>query len=127
VAFLFPGQGSQYVGLGGQVAIHSDAAMGPWDAAVDPPLGGERLHDVMYRRPVFSEADRAAHQDKLTATERAQPAIGVTSLIYLALPGELGLTPDAVAGYSYGEVISLHVAGVYYPETMVRIARNAKS
>ena len=84
VAFLFPGQGSQLVEMGGEVAGLLDAAIVPWDVAAGVHMGAERLHDVVFPRPVFSDEDRAAQQDKLTRTEWAQPALGATSLALAA-------------------------------------------
>ena len=123
VAFVFPGQGSQYVGMGGAVAINAEPALAAWDAVADLELGEHRLQDVVYPRPVFTPEDDAAQSERITATEWAQPAIGVTSQAYLAVARAVGLTPDAVAGHSYGEVTALHAAGCYDAETMVRIAR----
>jgi acyl transferase domain-containing protein len=124
VAFVFPGQGSQRVDMSADVAIHSDAAIAPWDMAASMNLDADlSLQEVVFPRPVFTDEDRAAQQTRLTRTEWAQPAIGCASLSYLALAKQVGLTPAAVAGHSYGEVTALHAAGAYDDATMLRIAR----
>ncbi|MBX3271842.1 MAG: SDR family oxidoreductase [Sandaracinaceae bacterium] len=124
VAFLFPGQGSQYVSMGADVAMTWEEALAPWDAAAS--LAGvfdEPLHDVVFPKPVFDDGTRAAQAEKLTRTEWAQPAIGVASLSHLALLDAVGLAPKAVAGHSFGEVTALAAAGVLSREDAIRVAR----
>ncbi|MFN9937833.1 MAG: ACP S-malonyltransferase, partial [bacterium] len=55
--------------------------------------------------------DREAQSKSLTATEWAQPAIGLTSAATLAVLSQLGVRPACVAGHSYGELTALHAAG----------------
>ena len=78
---------------------------------------------MVFPQPVFTEADRAAQETRLRATEWAQPAIGVTSLSLLTLLSKLGITPDAVGGHSFGEVTALHTAGVLDRKAFFSIAR----
>ena len=121
VAFLFPGQGSQYVGMGSALAMTFDAARGPWDRAAD--LDGERIDHAVFPIPRFDDAARSVDEAFLRATQRAQPAIGATSLSMLALLSRLGVRPDAVAGHSFGEVTALHAAGVLSEADTLRVAR----
>jgi acyl transferase domain-containing protein/acyl carrier protein/NADP-dependent 3-hydroxy acid dehydrogenase YdfG len=125
VAFLFPGQGSQYVGMGAQVAMHFDQALRVWDRAADRAAAGgqEPLHPAVFPIPVFTEEERAAQQKRLTETQRAQPAIGLTSLSHLELLRALGLQPAMVGGHSFGEVTALHAAGVLDEESFLKVAR----
>jgi acyl transferase domain-containing protein len=102
VAFLFPGQGSQYLDMGAQLAMSFDAALSPWDREADAPVGDTALHNVVFPRGGF-EGD-AADVARLTATENAQPAIGITSASMLALFSGLGVEPDCVGGHSFGEI-----------------------
>src|SRR5262249_38846726 len=104
VAFLFPGQGSQYVGMGADVAMAFDPARAAWDAAPD-------VADVVFPRPGFGADRERVERERLTATENAQPAIGTASRALLALLDELGVRPDMVGGHSFGEVTALHAAG----------------
>ena len=124
VAFLFPGQGSQFIDMGADLAMNWDDARAPWDAAADLDIfRAEPLHDVVFPKPAFEEEALAAQGAKLTATEWAQPGIGVTSLASLRLMRAIGLEPSAVAGHSFGEVIALHAAGVLSEEDAMRVAR----
>src|SRR2546423_2273011 len=85
--------------------------------------GDRPLHQIVFPVPVFSDAERAAQQAALTATEWARPALAVASLAQLGLLSALRLRPDAVAGHSFGELVALHAAGVFDAETLVRLAR----
>jgi malonyl CoA-acyl carrier protein transacylase len=122
IAFLFPGQGSQYVGMGADLALLSGAARAVWDEA-SVSFSSESVARVVFPPPAFTEEERAAQARKLTATEWAQVAMGVQSAALLKVLTEVGLSPDCVAGHSFGEVTALYAAGAFDLETLVRIAR----
>lgn len=122
LAFLFPGQGSQYVGMGGDVAAHHPGALAVWDAHGGPGHDGTPLHRVVFP-PSAPRQQCAAQQELLTATEWAQPAIAAHSVALLALLDDFGLRPDCVAGHSLGELTALHAAGAYGAETLMHLAR----
>ena len=102
-AFLFSGQGAQYVGMGKDLAEAFPEAKALYDRA-DETLGFA-LSEVCFEGP----------EDRLTATDISQPAILVTSLAALAAlrttDAGTGLTPDAAAGLSLGEYTALVAAG----------------
>jgi acyl transferase domain-containing protein/NADP-dependent 3-hydroxy acid dehydrogenase YdfG len=123
IAFLFSGQGSQYVGMGADLAQHSPAARRAWDLAAQLSFDGKPLHSVTFPIPVFSDAEREAQATLLTATEWAQPALAAQSLALLAELAELGLQPSALAGHSFGELVALHAAGAMSADTLLRLAR----
>ncbi|MGC4120676.1 MAG: PfaD family polyunsaturated fatty acid/polyketide biosynthesis protein [Myxococcales bacterium] len=124
VAFLFPGQGSQHVGMGGSLATFWREALDAWDQAADVVHDGtRRLQDVVFPRPAFTDEERAAQTKLLTRTEWAQPAIGAASLAQLKLLSAIGLKPDAVAGHSFGEVTALFAAGTFNETTFLQVAR----
>ncbi len=81
------------------------------------------LHDVVFPKPSFEPGAKDAHAARLTRTEWAQPAIGAASLATLRLLEQTGLTPRAVAGHSFGEVVALHAAGAIDEADVLRIAR----
>lgn len=113
VVALFPGQGSQYVNMGREVAIdypEMRQALETLDKFADD-VRGHGLSDIVYPTPAFSDAERDAQRERLTDTANAQPAIGAVSAGYYAILKSNGFTPDFVAGHSYGEVTALWAAG----------------
>jgi acyl transferase domain-containing protein len=124
VAFVFPGQGAQYVGMGGEVAMAFPPAQDVWDLAAGVGLGECGLHDVVFPPPVFSDAEREAQSRRLTDTRWAQPALAAHSLSLLALLTAIGVEPECVAGHSLGELVALHAAGAMDAESLLRLARH---
>jgi acyl transferase domain-containing protein len=124
IAVLFPGQGSQYVGMGADLAMHFDCVREVWDhATTTVRAGGETLADRVYPRPVFGDEAHAQLEKQLTATEWAQPGITATSLGMLRLLERAGLTPALVGGHSLGEVTAGVAAGLFDEQTGIAIAR----
>jgi len=116
VAFVFPGQGSQTVGMGKALAANFPAAQAVF-SEVDEALG-EKLSAVIFEGPA----------DKLTLTENAQPALMAMSLATLrVLQQEAGLDlkRDAqfVAGHSLGEYSALAAAGAFTVAEAARLLR----
>jgi acyl transferase domain-containing protein/NAD(P)H-dependent flavin oxidoreductase YrpB (nitropropane dioxygenase family)/NAD(P)-dependent dehydrogenase (short-subunit alcohol dehydrogenase family) len=113
VAFLFPGQGSQALEMVGDLAFAFHEVRCAFEA-FDTALASEGRPPVSSRVFPPTSLDDAARERArlaLTATEVAQPAVGAASVGLLRLLESLGITPDAVAGHSYGELVALHAAG----------------
>ncbi|MEV6166179.1 SDR family NAD(P)-dependent oxidoreductase [Streptomyces sp. NPDC052052] len=123
LAFLFPGQGSQYAGMGAGLAMLSPAAQAVWDRLGATRFDGQPLHRSVFPPPAFTDEERAAQAARLTATEWAQPALAVHALALLAVLRDLGLRPDCVAGHSFGELVALHCAGALDADALVGLAR----
>jgi acyl transferase domain-containing protein len=116
VAALFPGQGSQRIGMGGPLARFSPDALAVWDEVA---RGDDPVHRWVF--PGFG--DREAQAARLRATEVAQPAITTASLAAWAALRALGLEVQAVAGHSLGELGAAAAAGAWDTATAVRLAR----
>ncbi|AEH48621.1 ACP S-malonyltransferase [Parageobacillus thermoglucosidasius] len=99
IAFIFPGQGSQTVGMGKDVA-QSDANIAAVFQSADERLGFS-LSSLIFEGP----------QETLTLTYNAQPALLTTSVALLQKVKEAGITADYVAGHSLGEYTALVAAG----------------
>ena len=126
IALLFPGQGSQYVGMGGELAVHFDAVRSVFDdaaAAIGESASGDTLGTRMFPPPVFDDAARAAQGTRLAATEWAQPAITATSLGMLRMLEQVGVRASSVAGHSLGEVTAAVAAGLFDERTGIAVAR----
>src|SRR5271165_216245 len=123
VAFLFSGQGSQYVGMGADLAMTFAPARQAWDHAetILSPMGFSSGRTV-FPPPAFSAAERARQSERLTQTENAQPALATAALAHLALLNELGVAPDFTAGHSFGELVALHATGALTAEGLLRTA-----
>jgi acyl transferase domain-containing protein/NADP-dependent 3-hydroxy acid dehydrogenase YdfG len=124
IAFVFPGQGSQYTGMGGDIAMAFPAAQNVWDLAGGLDLGEQALADIVFPVPAFTDEHRAAQESRLTDTRWAQPALAAHSLSMLALLASIGVQPDCAAGHSLGELVALHAAGAMDAESLLRLARH---
>ncbi|WAC89973.1 type I polyketide synthase [Mycobacterium sp. Aquia_213] len=124
VALLFPGQGSQYVGMGADLPQLHEPALSAWECARADRLNADRdLHEVVWPKTAFTDDERASQSAELTKTEWAQPGIGAHSLSLLSVIRALGIAPVAVGGHSFGEVSALCAAGVFSGEVALQIAR----
>src|ERR1700674_767642 len=99
VAFVFPGQASQYPGMGKELAEKYPAAKAVFDEA-DKALGFS-----------ISKMCFEGTQEDLKLTANTQPAILTCSVAVYRVLAEKGLTPDFVAGHSLGEYSALVAAG----------------
>lgn len=111
IAFLFPGQGSQAVGMGKQLAEQYEEVAQVFKKADE--ILGVPLSNLMFEGP----------QEELTLTTNAQPALLTTSVAILTALKQSGITPDYVAGHSLGEYSALVSAGAFSFEDGVYAVR----
>jgi [acyl-carrier-protein] S-malonyltransferase len=111
VGMLFPGQGSQFVGMGKDYYDAFPSAREIYRDA-NAALGFD-----------ITALSFSGDMEELTRTQNAQPAILVHSLVVLAVLGERGIEPGIVAGHSLGEFSALVAAGVFRPMDALKIVR----
>ncbi|MEE2748171.1 MAG: beta-ketoacyl synthase N-terminal-like domain-containing protein, partial [Candidatus Thermoplasmatota archaeon] len=114
VAQLFPGQGSQYVGMTLDLSKRYRCVGETWDEAdltMVEVLDGETLSSFVLRENL-NEEEKKESEYKLKQTEYTQPAMLAADLALYRLMKEHGLEPDMVAGHSLGEYAALMVAGI---------------
>ena len=114
-AYIFPGQGSQFVGMGKDLYESSPLAKSLFDEANH--ILGFAITDIMF----------AGDEEALKQTRVTQPAIFLHSVIQRQVLGE-AFTPDMVAGHSLGEFSALVASGVLTFEQGLRlVAKRAEA
>jgi [acyl-carrier-protein] S-malonyltransferase len=112
IAFLFPGQGSQAIGMGKELAEKYPIARRTFDEA-DEALG-YKISKLCFEDP----------EDQLRLTEITQPAILTASVAAYRVLNEKGIKPNFVAGHSLGEYSAHVAAGTFSFADAVRTVRN---
>lgn len=115
IVFLFPGQGSQYVGMGRELAEHYPEAAAVFTAAREEL--GWPVDQVCFNGP----------EEELVRTENTQPALLTVSIACYRVLEARGLRPAAVAGHSLGEYSALVAAGsLTFGDALQVVSRRAR-
>ena len=112
IGALFPGQGSQYIGMGRKLHERLDSVRSLFDAA--DTAAGLSLSGLCFNGP----------EEELRKTYNTQPAILLASYAaWTVLEKETGIQPFLCAGHSLGEYTALLASGVFSLEDAVRLTR----
>ena len=124
IVTLFPGQGSQYPNMAINMA-NEFPEMRQTVAEFDSTrltMGLTPLSNIIYPPSAYSTEQQQEQVASLRSTDNAQPGIGAVSVGYWDLLRKSGLTSSFAAGHSYGELVALHVAGVFDREALRRLS-----
>ena len=124
VAHLYPGQGSQYVGMTADLVHRFVAAQNVWNQADETMvevLDGETLSSFVLRSSLTKEELKEA-EHKLKQTEYTQPAMLTADLAIERTLNAFGYSPDMVAGHSLGEYAALMSSGILDMDGALRAA-----
>ena len=124
VAHMYPGQGSQYVGMTNDLARRFTGVGQVWakaDVTMVDVLDGETLSSFVLRENLSDEEKKEAEY-KLKQTEYTQPAMLTADLAIEAALNAHGHKPDMVAGHSLGEYAALMSAGILDMDGALRAA-----
>jgi acyl transferase domain-containing protein/NAD(P)H-dependent flavin oxidoreductase YrpB (nitropropane dioxygenase family)/NAD(P)-dependent dehydrogenase (short-subunit alcohol dehydrogenase family)/acyl carrier protein len=124
IAFLFPGQGSQYPNMLAQLAMVFPEVRQCFDDA-EAALAGrleKPLGKFIFPPSAFTPEQEKQAKDELTRTDVAQPALGAASLGMFRLLSRLGVHADLFAGHSYGDYVALCASGVLSAEDLIRLS-----
>ncbi|MBW2218568.1 MAG: acyltransferase domain-containing protein [Deltaproteobacteria bacterium] len=124
LAFIFPGQGSQYCNMGNDLACCLPEADELFQKAKtkfkkEADSDAVSFTDLIFPLP---DGDQKLNETNLRSTDVAQPAIGCTSLLMLKFLDRFGVKPDAACGHSFGELTALYAAGKMDEDTFLSLA-----
>ncbi|MFA6578616.1 MAG: SDR family NAD(P)-dependent oxidoreductase [Elusimicrobiota bacterium] len=128
IAFMFPGQGLQYVDMLRDMAAKYAVVAETFreaDEVMTPRIG--KLTDILFSKPGESAEALAERQERMRQTEVTQPAVLTADIALLRLLRSYGVEADVVYGHSLGEYAALVAAGALeFKDALVTVSCRAK-
>ncbi|WP_413914913.1 SDR family NAD(P)-dependent oxidoreductase [Desulfobacula sp.] len=127
LGFLFPGQGSQYTGMGKDLVSIFPEALEALEQAADVFSRQNKsskfkpLQDYIFPLPQHLQT-KDVSQENLRQTDIAQPAIGAVSLAMIKILKRFGIEPEITCGHSFGELSALCSAGWMDEKSFIQLA-----
>ncbi len=114
VAFMFPGQGAQYAGMGAQISSSEPVFRASVDRCADllQPILNRDIREIMFASG-DSDASKKEAEELLVQTRFTQPALFVIEYALAQLWMSWGIKPAAMIGHSVGEYVAACLAGVF--------------
>ncbi len=111
LAYVFPGQGSQYTFMGRDLVNFFPEARESLASANEAFKRSGNLTDFIYPELTGADNEKTAAEESLRSTDIAQPSIGAISVAILNVLHRFGIHPESTCGHSYGELTALFSAG----------------
>jgi acyl transferase domain-containing protein len=122
LAFVFPGQGSQYTFMGNDLIQNFPEARKTLSAANVAFTASKKLTDFIFPEFTGKDNEKVQVEENLRSTDIAQPAIGAISLSMIKVLHRFGIYPDAACGHSFGELSALFASGRFDEQTFFSLA-----
>ncbi|MBA2654032.1 MAG: hypothetical protein H0U71_03065 [Gammaproteobacteria bacterium] len=125
IACLFPGQGSQYLNMAKDMTTNFSCAREIWDEAVSTKSDiNTKLHTIVYPVPSFDDTNTIKQKNDLNQSRNANPAIVISSLVFISLLKKLNLKIDHFEGLGLGELGASFSTDNFDMTTLLNLALN---
>lgn len=118
LAFIFPGQGSQYLQMGRELYENESIFRDSMDRCAEYLL---KEFDLDIREIIYPDSNNAEAENKIKDTQHTQPALFTIEYALAQLWLSWGIKPTMVCGHSIGEFVAAHIAGVFSLEDALRL------